>query len=424
MYFRQLLPDGIERFGFIAADGQMGQIMKVYMDWQLSGYRKLLEEFWPKRSALSRSPGFLAAGTRIATASWRESSTTPTMWSFMGPIRYVESIILAPCGRVRKWRGRWPKNRWRRNTGGCSIVARHGSIRIFSTDRSTFRRSKDTRRVRLPWACAVVWERTIQKSRNIKWAPAVCIDQLLGQYLADVAGLGTLLDPKHVHDTLDSIYRYNHKANLLDHDCVQRTYALNDEAATLVCEYAGSVERPKIPFPYYAEVWTGLEYSTAALMLFREWPQRGLECFSDVRRRYDGERRNPWDEPECGHHYARAMASWSGFLAASGFRYRGQERRVEALPRLKVEGFRSFWAAGTGWGTFELSRFQIFHYSSRGIFIHSRTGIAGACTRTAICCRMDGKASRSHLQKRKRTTHHLLRERIEAGGQREVSRYM
>jgi uncharacterized protein (DUF608 family) len=181
------------------------------------------------------------------------------------------------------------------------------------------------------------------------------IDQLLGQYLADVAGLGTLLDPKHVHDTLDSIFRYNHKANLLDHDCVQRTYALNDEAATLVCEYAGSVERPKIPFPYYAEVWTGLEYSTAALMLFRGMAARGLECFSDVRRRYDGERRNPWDEPECGHHYARAMASWSGFLAASGFRYRGQERRVEALPRLKVESFRSFWAAGTGWGTFELS---------------------------------------------------------------------
>jgi hypothetical protein len=180
------------------------------------------------------------------------------------------------------------------------------------------------------------------------------IDQLLAQYLADVAGLGTLLDPKHVHDTLDSIYRYNHKANLLDHDCVQRTYALNDEPATVVCSYAGS-ERPRIPFPYYAEVWTGLEYSTAALMLFRGMAGRGLECISDVRRRYDGERRNPWDEPECGHHYARAMASWSGFLAASGFRYRGQQRRIEALPRFSVEGFRSLWTAGSGWGTFNLS---------------------------------------------------------------------
>ena len=42
---------------------------------------------------------------------------------------------------------------------------------------------------------------------------------------------------------------------------VERTYALNDEAAVVVCDY-GKAERPHIPFPYYAEAWTGQEYSS------------------------------------------------------------------------------------------------------------------------------------------------------------------
>ncbi len=119
-----------------------------------------------------------------------------------------------------------------------------------------------------------------------------------------------------------------------------------------MCDY-GQLERPRIPFPYYAEVWTGLEYATASLMLFRGLHEQGLECFNDARRRYDGERRNPWDEPECGHHYARAMSSWSGMLAVSGFRYRGQAAHVQALPLHSP--FRSFWSAGTAWGIFTIA---------------------------------------------------------------------
>lgn len=75
----------------------------------------------------------------------------------------------------------------------------------------------------------------------------------------------------------------------------------------------------------------------------------------NIRRRYDGKRRNPWDEAECGHHYARAMASWTGVLALSGFRYHGGEQRAELFPRWPLPRFRSFWSAGTAWGMCELS---------------------------------------------------------------------
>ena len=37
------------------------------------------------------------------------------------------------------------------------------------------------------------------------------VDQLIGQYLADVAGLGPLLDPRNIRKALESIYRYNYQ---------------------------------------------------------------------------------------------------------------------------------------------------------------------------------------------------------------------
>jgi hypothetical protein len=135
------------------------------------------------------------------------------------------------------------------------------------------------------------------------------------------------------------------------HDSVQRTYVLNDEPALMVCDY-GKAERPHIPFPYYAESWTGLEYLAAAHLLFAGMRQEGIEAVNNVRARYDGERRNPWNEPECGHHYARAMSSWSTLLAAGGFRYHGGEQfvAIHAAP-----GLRSFWSTASGWGTFHVT---------------------------------------------------------------------
>jgi non-lysosomal glucosylceramidase len=180
------------------------------------------------------------------------------------------------------------------------------------------------------------------------------IDQLLGQYLASTAGLGTLVSPSNMRTTLESIYRYNYKRTLVDHDSVQRTYALNDEAAVVVCDY-GRAERPEIPFPYYAEAWTGLEYSVAALMFFSGMSAEGTEYIHNLRSRYDGIKRNPWDEAECGHHYARAMSSWTGVVALSGFEYDATRFEVTVIPRLPHRLFKCFWATGTGWGTFSYS---------------------------------------------------------------------
>jgi hypothetical protein len=180
-------------------------------------------------------------------------------------------------------------------------------------------------------------------------------DQVLGQYFACIAGLGNLVNSDKARKALESIHRYNFKRDLTDHESVQRTYALNDDAGLLLCDYAGR-ERPQNPFPYYAEVWTGIEYQVASHMFFEGLLEEGLEIFEAVRLRHDGSRRNPWDEPECGHHYGRALAAWSGVLSLCGFDYSAPEERVSIAPRLEGSSFRGFWSLPSGWGSFARTR--------------------------------------------------------------------
>jgi non-lysosomal glucosylceramidase len=81
-----------------------------------------------------------------------------------------------------------------------------------------------------------------------------------------------------------------------------------------------------------------------------------VQLVESTRRRFDGEKRNPWNEAECGYHYARPMSSWAPLVALSGFRYDGIERAVAARPLLNHANFSSFWSAGKAWGSFSQRR--------------------------------------------------------------------
>lgn len=357
IYFRQLLPDGIERYGFAAADGQMGQIIKVYLDWQLTGDNNFLREFWPKaKRALEFAwvPGGWDAN-RDGVLEGVQHNTYDVEFYGPNPLCGIYYLAALRAGEEMA-----------RAAGETDAAAEYR--RLFEGGKNWF----DSRGFNGEYYVQTIEGKSVDaiakglrsgmgaddpEHPQFQVGNGCLVDQLLGQYLAEVAGLGLLLDPDHIQKTLTSIYRYNHKVTLFNHDSVQRTFALNDEAALVICDY-GRGERPKIPFPYHAEVMTGFEYSAAVLMLYTGMVERGLECINDIRRRYDGIRRNPWDEAECGHHYARAMASWSGILALSGFRYNGADRYISARPRVKDPNFKSFWSAGTGWGTFALSEKQ------------------------------------------------------------------
>jgi non-lysosomal glucosylceramidase len=357
MRFRQLLPDGKARYHIAAADGQMGQIIHAYLDWKLSGDQAWLKTMWPrvkKAVEFAWIPGGWDAN-RDGVLDGVQHNTYDV--EFYGPnplcgIYYLGALRAAEeMGRAAGDEASAKEYRRLFDQGSRWIDANLFRGEFYVQEIRGFRPDQISPQLRSGMGS----ENTEQPEYQV--GAGCLIDQLLGQYLADIAGLGPLVSPQHVRTTMDSIYRYNYKRSLVDHDTVQRTYALNDEAAVVVCDY-GKAPRPHIPFPYYAEAWTGLEHSTAALMFYSGMIPQGVEYVENLRARYDGVKRNPWDEAECGHHYARAMSSWSSVVALSGFHYEGDSAHVIALPRLPHENFHCFWATGTGWGTYSLKRTQ------------------------------------------------------------------
>ncbi len=349
--FRETLPTGTGLFGFAAADGQMGQIMKVYLDWRLSGDSAWLEQMWPRtRKALEFA--WIAKGwdpDRTGVLQGPQHNTYDVEFYgpnplcgiyYLGALRACEVMATAMHDDdfARQCRALFEKgSQWiDANLFNGEFYVQH--VRGFHKDEI---------------AKTIVGDMGSENSEHPEYqAGAGClVDQLVGQYQSDVCGLGPLVNEGHLRKALESIYRYNYKRDLSQHDCVQRTFALNSESALVICDY-GKAERPAIPFPYYAEVMTGFEYQAATLMMYRGMVSEGLECVENIRRRYDGKYRNPWDEAECGHHYARAMAAWTGVLALSGFLYDAPLRRLQVTPRLTARTFQSIWSTASAWGTF------------------------------------------------------------------------
>jgi hypothetical protein len=199
-----------------------------------------------------------------------------------------------------------------------------------------------------------------QREGNPKYQyGAGCLsDQMIGAWMARVCGLGLLCDETHTRQTLESIFRYNFRRSLLDHNNAQRIYALGDESGLLLCTWPRG-GRPDLPFVYSDEVWSGIEYQVAGHLIYEGLVEEGLTIVEGLRARYDGERRNPWNEMECGSHYARSLASWTLLLALSGFECDLTVGHIGFRPAVSERPFRCFWSTGSAWGVYEQRANQI-----------------------------------------------------------------
>ena len=156
---------------------------------------------------------------------------------------------------------------------------------------------------------------------------------------------------ENVKTALESILKYNKRDGMFEHFNNMRSYAMGDEKALLMASWPNG-GRPTIPFPYWSEVMTGFEYTAGIGMLYEGMENEGLETIKNIRDRYDGLKRNPFDEAECGHHYARAMASWAGIIAESKFLYSAVYKSIKFTDKPG----NYFWSTGSAWGMCEIAK--------------------------------------------------------------------
>jgi hypothetical protein len=183
------------------------------------------------------------------------------------------------------------------------------------------------------------------------------IDQVFGQSWAFQVGLGRILPEGNVRKALASLWKYNFAPDVGPFRSAHkpgRWYAMAGEAGLIMCTWPqGEAARLQQGYDYYFnECMNGFEYQAAGHMIWEGMVQEGLAVTRAIHDRYHPSRRNPWNEVECGDHYARSMASYGVFLAACGYEYHGPKRFLAFAPRLSPENFRAAFTTAEGWGTF------------------------------------------------------------------------
>ncbi|HRK20924.1 MAG TPA: GH116 family glycosyl hydrolase, partial [Fimbriimonadaceae bacterium] len=314
-----------------ASDGQLGGIIQLYRDWRITGDEETLKRLWPSaKRALEfawvqwdRDRDGLVEGDQHNTYDINFQGPNPlTQFMYLGALKAAAEIghrLDDPQGQVyadlyEKGRAKSESELW------------NGEFFVQTND------------------CL--------KEDAPKYQHGVgCLsDQLFGALCAKVAGLGDVVDPEKVKSALRSIFRNNFKDPLGDHENLQRVYVFRDEAGLLLCSWPNG-GRPRFPFFYSDEVWTGIEYQVAAHLAFEGMHDEALKILEAIRVRYDGRRRNPYNEYECGSHYARALASWSVFMAFIGFRHDAVTDSATFHPWNPGGGpFECLYCTGSEWG--------------------------------------------------------------------------
>jgi len=318
-----------------AADGQLGTIVRLYRYWKLTGDDGFLRSAWQNAA---RSLDFAGThwdrdGDNVLDA---EQHTTYDI-EFHGMNSYTSLIYYAALKAAAEMadylgdtaRGVRYERAWQDGARRMDALLWNGRWYEQALD--------DVNRYRY------------------QFGRGCLTDQLLGQSLACTAGIGHLVPPEHARVALQSIVRQNFRQDFRLHANTQRSYAMPGEAGTVLCTWPDG-GRPRLPFVYCDEVWSGVEYQLATHLFHEGLVEEGLSVVRAVRNRYDGVKRNPWNEVECGHHYVRSLASWGLLVALCGFHCDLPRRRITFDPRIHADDFSAFFSTGTAWGVYRQRR--------------------------------------------------------------------
>lgn len=366
--FRLSLPIGRERDkGRACVDGQMGEVIKCYREWKISGddewlkshaekIFKMLEFAWSDDNfdAWDKDADGILEGRQHHTLDME----------LFGPSSWLEGFYLLAldCGaKIADFVGDEKRAAFYRKlyangkkwTNERLFNGKYFIQQIDIKDKSLLEKFENAEQK--------YWN---NETGEIKYqiANGCIIDQMLADWHASIIGCEPVFDENKKQIALDNLYKNNFKENMRDVTNMWRNFAVDDERGTIICSYPDGVAVPTIPIPYCEECMTGFEYALAGLMLSNGKENECLNMVSAVRDRYDGEKRNPWNEIECGSNYARSMASFALLPIYSGFQFDMSKKHVGFFPLRDSGSF--LWSVKNSWGKVKISEngviFEVF----------------------------------------------------------------
>lgn len=363
MQFRMQLPLGRQRGNWRACvDGQMGGVIKSWREWKISGDTDWLRSNWEGIKAsleYAWNPANFDGWDRDMDGVLEGRQHHTLDMELFGPSSWLEGFYLCAlkCGAEMA-----------RAMGEEDSAALYEDLFARGrkwTDENLFNGKwyfqkvdlTDKARLEQYTECGSAMGYWNDEAGEIKYqiGEGSEIDQLLAQWHADILGLGDIFDPEQRKVALRSLYENNFAGPARERYNPFRLYSVNGERGAVICVYPDGAKKPAIPIPYCQETMHGFEYALAGLMMAEGMIGEGLEIVRSVRDRYDGAKRNPWNEIECGSNYARSMASFSFLPILSGFVFDMTKKRIGWLPKIGGSAFRCLWSLDCAWGRVEIA---------------------------------------------------------------------
>ncbi|MCQ2462684.1 MAG: non-lysosomal glucosylceramidase [Clostridia bacterium] len=359
MMFRTMLPLGSPKMNFRACvDGQMGCVLRFYREWKLSGDNEWLKKWWSKvkksiEYAWSSENRDKWDPDKSGVITGRQHHTLDV--ELFGANAWLTGFYLAALkagAQMAEFLGEADTAREYREifSRGCGYVEKE----LFNGRHYIQKIDLNDKAVLDPYAenDPGIYRYWNEENGELKYqtGDGCEIDQLLGQWHASIIGLGDIFDSAHRARAARALYETNF-VSMRDVFNPCRIFAANSEKGMSICAWDENVYKPKIPVPYTEECMTGFEYAAAGVMIQNGMVQEGTRVICAIRDRYDGKKRNPFSEIECGAFYARSMASFSLPAVFSGYSFDMVKKEIGFAPVISEVHFSSFWAVDGAWGT-------------------------------------------------------------------------
>ena len=341
-------------------DGQMGDVIKTYREWKLSGDDAFLKKHWDTVKRVldfARSPEndqrWDATGSGVING--RQHHTLDT--ELFGANGWMQGFYLAAL-KAASHMAEYLKDRKAAETYKALFENGYRFARENLFNGKYFVQKTDIKdkSVTDRFDCSDgFWSEELGEV-SYQLGEGCIIDQLIGQWHAVLCGMGDIFDHHQAKTAAINIYKNNFKASVRDYANPWRLFAMNDEGGTVICSYPFSVEKPKNPIPYSEEIMSGFEYAFAGILMHYGYMDEALNVMRTARARYNGNNRNPWNDAECGHNYARSMAAYALIPIMSGFVADLPHKKMTFDPIGSKDRFKAVWSVATAWGDFELKR--------------------------------------------------------------------